>query len=86
MYLFQGKFETDFDLRFFDFLCHDERNETLKSGSFNMKTSLAQTGKKPGSLIYFHKETDCQVHFPVKMFCSYRQGNHTGRQQGSKLV
>ena len=85
MYLFQGKFETDFDLRFFDFLC-DERNETLKSGFFNMKTSLAQTGKKPGSLIYFHYETDCQVHFPVKMFCSYRPGNQTGRQQGSKLV
>ena len=79
MYLFQGKFETDFDLRFFDFLC-DERNETLKSGSLNMKTSLAQTGKKPGSLIYFLKETDCEVHFPVKMFCSYRQGNQTGRQ------
>ena len=51
-----------------------------------MKTSLAQTGKKPGSLIYFHQETDCQVHFPVKMFCSYRQGNQTGRQQGSTLA
>lgn len=54
------KFETDFDLRFFDFLC-DERNETLKNGSFNMTASLAQTGKNAGGLIYLHKESNLFV-------------------------
>lgn len=51
-----------------------------------MTASLAQTGKNAGGLIYLHKESDCQVHFLVKMISSYRQGNQTGRQQGSKLV